>query len=201
MPKLQKTIKPRSRASIRDTGVVTKSSSLKGKRLAIALTGGIACTEAVKIIREFRRHGATLTPFMTSDSLRFITALSIEWAAAEKAVIEVGPGVDTLDQFDAVIVAPATLNSIVKASLGIADSAVNLLIAGQIGKKAPLFFVPTMNEDLMNHPQYSVAKEVLIKWGAQFFEQALEENRLKMPDAIQVADWVMKELKNVRKRN
>ncbi len=181
--------------SVADKGVSRKSLGLKGKRLALALTGGIASTEGVKIIREFRRHGALVSPFMTKDAERFITPLSIEWAAGQKIVTDIGSEVENLEEFDLVVVAPATLNTLSKAALGIADGPVSLLIASQLGNKTPLFFVPTMNLSLRNHPRFLEHKEVLESWKAKFYPEVAEEGRIKMPEASLLVEWVMKELK------
>lgn len=189
---------PKKRNQVADRGVRLKSQALKGKRLAFALTGGIASTEGVKIIREFRRAGALVFPFMTQESARFITPLSIEWASAQRVILEVGAETDNLESYDLVVVAPATLNTLVKASLGITDTSVTLLIASQLSKKTPLFFVPTMNESLIRHPQFEPTQAILKGWGAKFFEGKIEEDRLKMPEPTVLVEWVVKELKNAR---
>lgn len=181
--------------TVADKGVTRKSVSLKNKRVALALTGGIASTEGVKIIREFRRHGASIFPFMTKDAERFITPLSIEWAANRKLVGDIGADVENLEEYDAVVVAPATLNTLSKAALGIADGPVSLLIASQLGNRTPLFFVPTMNQSLRQHPKYLENKETLESWGAKFYPEVVEEERIKMPDAVSLVTWVIKELK------
>lgn len=175
-----------------DRGVETKSSRLNGKRLGFAVCGGIGAVEVVKLIRELRRHGASVAPFATPSMSRFITPLSVEWAAGEKLLTEAQAEVDHLEEFDLVIVAPATLNTVNKAALGLADNAVTLLVASQLGRKAPVLFCPTMNQQLRGHPAFAGARAQLEKWGAHFLEAKIEEDRLKMPAPEALAEAAIK---------
>lgn len=180
---------------LKDKSVTPKSHGLQGKRIAFAVCGGIGSVEVVKIIRELRRHGAEVFPFMTPAVEKFVTALSLEWAAGRAPVREADAQVDHLEDFDALVVAPATLNTISKAALGLADNAVTLAIAGQLGSRQPLLIYPTMNEKLLNHPSYQKSCRQLKDWGARFPEAPEEEGRRKMPSPEQVAKAVMECLK------
>ena len=186
----------RSQPKISDRMVVAKSKVLAGKAIAVAVCGGIGAVEIVKIIRELRRHGAVVTAFFTPSTERFITRLSVEWATESSVVMEPNADVDYLHAFDLVLVAPATLNTIAKSALGLADNAVTLLIATQFGRKAPVLFVPTMYIEMKHHPLYRHYEKLLESWGADFLEPAEKENRQKMPDASVVADKVCAWVKN-----
>lgn len=177
--------------NIKDRAVAPKSSRLAGKRLAFGVSGGIGAVEVVKIIRELRRHGAEVFPFMTPSVSKFITALSLEWAAGRKPVQDADAPVEYLEDFDAMVVAPATLNTIVKAALGITDNVVALTLAGCFGAKRPVVIYPTMNEKLFAHPRYEPSLKVLREWGAKISEPSPEEGRLKMPTAERVAEEVI----------
>ena len=166
---------------IHDRGVVAKSNRLGGIRVGLGVCGGIGSVEVVKIIREIRRHGASVDAFITRSVENFITPLSIEWASERPVVKESTARVEYLDAFDAVVVAPLTLNTLSKAAVGICDNPVTLLIAGQIGRHGPLLFVPTMNQSLFEHPSFIAHRRCLEQWGARFMDCPLEESRLKMP--------------------
>lgn len=172
---------PKKNAPIADTGVKRKSRALDGKRVALAVCGGIGATESVKNARELRRHGAHVTAYFTPSVPDFITELSVGWATGEPVVTKLGQDADHLEPFDLVIVAPATLNTIAKCALGLADNAVTLIVASQLGRKAPVLFVPAMNLQLARHPMYGEHVKRLEAFGATFFEQSPEEDRLKMP--------------------
>ncbi len=174
-----------------DKSVELKSNRLLGKAIGVGVCGGIASVEIVKIIRDLRRHGAEVTAFFTPSVEQFITPLPVEWASGRPVVRSLGPLVEHFEPFDLVLIAPATLNTISKAAAGMADNSVSMLIASQLGRKAPLLFVPTMNIVLANHPAYQEHKEKLKLWGSQFLEIAIEEGRLKVPAPEVVSDAVM----------
>jgi len=175
----------------RDQDVEKKSNFFEGEPIALAVSGGIGAVEVIKITREFRRHGARVTLFTTPSVKRFITPLSLEWAAGEPVVSEIGREVEPLDNFRLVVVVPATFNTISKVALGISDNAVTFLIASHIAKRRPLLFVPAMNGVLEKHPLYQVQVEKLRAWGADFLEIPLEEGRFKVPDPKHVLESAM----------
>ncbi len=176
---------------IHDTGVEIKSDALQGVRVAFGICGGIGAVETVKILRELRRHGAQLTVFATPAALKFITELSLKWAAQGPILQDPGADVEHLEPFDIAVLAPLTLNTLTKCALGITDSAVSLMVAGQVGRKAPLVCVPTMNLQLQKHPLYAKYVAQLETWGARFFPSPEEEGRLKMPAADVFSKWLI----------
>lgn len=177
--------------SISDRNIARKSDLLNNKNIAIGICGGVGAVEMVKIIRDLRRHGATITSFVTPSVQTFITNLSLEWASGSQVVCSGTADVRHLEHFDAVVVAPATLNTLGKCSSAICDNAVTLLVAGQLGRKSPLLFIPAMNGQLFYHPLYKEIKGRLLSWGASFLELPLEEDRLKMPPVDVVSEAVI----------
>lgn len=180
---------------LKDTGVRAKSSGLAKKRIAVAVCGGIASVEVIKIIRELRRHGAEVRAFYSPEVKKFITELPVAWASQAPVCTDADAEVLYLENFDLVLVAPATLNTISKATLALTDNVVTLLIACQLGKKGALLFVPTMNSDLQNHPLYGEYRWKLESWGAKFLESLEVEDRIKMPSPEEVAEVVVKMFK------
>ncbi len=172
---------------IKDRGVKTKSQALKDKTIAVAICGGIASVESVKIIRELRRHEANITAFYTPDVLKFMTELPVEWASGKPVITEVQAQVEHLENYDLVVVVPATLNTISKSALGLADNGVTLLISSQIGKRGALLFIPTMNLSLKEHPLFTKYQLVLESWGCEFLISNEEEDRLKVPSPQAIA--------------
>jgi Flavoprotein len=78
------------------------------------------------------------------------------------------PGdVDVLPDADAMIVAPATVNTINKWALGIADTLpLGLLIEG-LGKGLPIVAVPYTNAAMANHPAFAESIGKLRRWGVR----------------------------------
>ncbi len=179
---------------ISDQGVRSTSTQLEGKQLALAICGGIASVEVVKIIRELRRRGASVQPYMSPSAEKFITPLSVGWAADKEAVRDSSEGANHLAQFDLVVVAPLTLNTLSKAAQGVCDNVVTLLIAAQLGRSLPVMMVPTMNDALWKHPMTSQHCGRLKEWGVRFFDSPHEEDRLKMPAPEKLADFAVEVL-------
>lgn len=192
--KLEKLKKMPSRRS-KDRSIKAVSRALGKKRIALAVSGGIGATETVKIARELRRHGADVQAFLSPQATRFITPLSVEWATENKPILKAGPKVEYLDDFDLVLVSPATLNTITKAALGLSETVVDLVIANQLGVQGSLLFVPAMNEALWNHPILKAHLKTLESWGAMIFPVKKEESKIKVPDTKELVNWVIEKVK------
>jgi phosphopantothenoylcysteine decarboxylase/phosphopantothenate--cysteine ligase len=132
-----------------------------------------------------------VTPFLSPTATEFIGAAALEWACDRPAIQKARASVDHLEHFDLVVVAPATLNSMAKAAAAICDNVVLLLIASQFGRKAPIVFVPTMNEQLADHPHFAEVRNRLEDWGAVFTKPNEEEGRWKMPDAENLVGQIL----------
>lgn len=174
-----------------DTSVIAVSNRLLDAKIAVGICGGIGAVEVVKIIRELRRHGAEIEPFMTPSSTHFITELSVEWAAAKSVVTSIGPKVEHLNDYAMLVVVPATLHTISKCALGICDNALTLLAATHFARRRPALFVPAMNAVLKDHPLYSKYCSQLREWGVSFLESKLEEEKMKVPAPSDVASQVI----------
>jgi len=74
---------------------------------------------------------------------------------------------DALPAPDAVIVAPATVNTINKWALGICDTlALGILVEG-IGKKLPIVALPFTNSAQAAHPAFPQSIDKLRSWGVR----------------------------------
>jgi phosphopantothenoylcysteine decarboxylase/phosphopantothenate--cysteine ligase len=147
-----------------DRALLPTSDVLTGRRVALLVTGGIAAFRAPGLVRELRRAGATVYPFVTPTAFQFVTKDALEWTSAQ-------PVVDALDgraqhverPCDAYLVAPATYSTINKAAVGIADNAVTTTLASALGHlergEAAVLFAPAMHGSMVN----AVLRESLAK--------------------------------------
>lgn len=180
--------------SFRDQDVEKKSDKLSQKRIAFGVCAGIGAVEVVKIIRELRRHGAEVTCFITPTVTEFVGRTSLEWASARPVVEALTANVDGLEPYDLVVVAPVTLNTLVKISLGLCDNPVTMVAASQLGRKQPMILFPTMHASLAAHPEFTPAVEKLASWGVKVALPETEEGRFKMPSREKVAELVLEQL-------
>jgi len=169
-----------------DLDVDVHGDSLKGRRILMIVSGGIAAVESVKLSREIRRHGAELSIIMTKDAHKVITPLALSWASATTIITEWDPKMTQLSKFDGVLVAPATRNTISKHIHGIMDSPAMMALSAARGNGTPLVFVPSMHSDLFDDPVTSDLIESLQSEGSRIVIDEPSENKRKQPDCIQI---------------
>ena len=74
---------------------------------------------------------------------------------------------DVLPPPDAIIVAPATFNTINKWAAGISDTLALGLVTEAIGKRLPLVAMPFLNTAQAQHPAFGRSIEELRSWGVR----------------------------------
>jgi len=164
-----------------------KSDILDGKKIALCVTGSIAAVETVKLARELIRHGAEVFIYVTKDALKFVGKDSLLFATGNEVVDKLTGRDEHLEDFDMVLVAPATANVISKAACGIADDAVTTLILANLNK---CVFVPTMDERMRKNPILGENIKKLENY-CKFIEPLKEEGKLKIPPVESISAEVM----------
>jgi len=131
--------------------------SLKGKRLLLGLTGGIACYKVPYLVRALRKAGAETRVVMTPAATQFITPLTMETVSGNPVAIELFPPelfvatrhIDLASWPDMVVIAPATANFLGKAACGISDDLLTTIICAT---SRPVMVAPAMNPEMWKHP-------------------------------------------------
>lgn len=168
----------------RDVDVERHSDALAGKRILFGITGGIAATEAVRISRELRRHGADLTVCMTPAATKVITPLAVGWASQAEVLEGWTAEMSQLDDFDAVLVCPASRNFLSRFVNGMMDHPLLMACSAARGRGTPILLVPSMHGDLFDDP---VTGDLLERIeGATCLWGPDQEGRRKQPDPVQV---------------
>ena len=115
---------------------------LKDKTIILGITGGIAAYKAADLASKLTQAGAKVEVIMTESAEKFITPLTLrnithrpvvtdmfelssEWSVQHVALAEAA---------NAVVIAPATANTIARLATGIAD---NMLGTVVLATKAP----------------------------------------------------------------
>ena len=167
-----------------DTDVDPHSNALGGKRVALGVTGGIAATETIRLCRELRRHGAEITVLMTTASTKVITPLAVEWASQGKVITDWTAEMSQLDDFDAVLIAPASRNFISRFVNGMMDHPLLMTCSAARGRETPILIVPSMHSDLFDDP---VTDDLLQRiTDARIVLGPYEEGRYKQPSPCQI---------------
>jgi phosphopantothenoylcysteine decarboxylase/phosphopantothenate--cysteine ligase len=134
---------------------------LKGKNIILGITGGIAAYKTPWLVRELKKAGAEVKVVMTESAREFVTPLTLSTVSGHEVVVGMFPNQGTptvqagtwhiyMAQWaDAMLVAPATANTIAKIAHGFADSAVTSLV---LALRSPLILAPAMDLDMWEHP-------------------------------------------------
>jgi phosphopantothenoylcysteine decarboxylase / phosphopantothenate---cysteine ligase len=128
--------------------------SLRGKRVVVGVSGGIAAYKAVEVCRRLFDAGAYVIPVLTDDALRFVGALTFSALASEPAHTSLwddalpSPHTTIGRSADLVIIAPATARLIGRYAAGISD---DLLTATLLATAAPVLVCPAMHTEMWEH--------------------------------------------------
>ncbi len=176
-----------------DLQVDNINHSLDGKIIALCVTGGIAAIEAPKLARHLRRYGAKVIVYATPNTFHFVGKTSLEWGAGQEIISELGGVAEHICFYDAILVAPATLNTINKIFRGIADNPVTTLIASALGRKTPVYLAPTMHESLYQNPFLIENLANATKYGIKLIEPRISEGKAKMPKLEKIVATIIKD--------
>lgn len=171
--------------------VEAKSQRLLGRRIALGITGSIAAIEAPKIARELLRHGATVRAYMTPEARRIIHPNAMEFATQEDVVTRLTGRLEHLEEFDLVLVAPATATTISKIVNGIADTPVTALA---LSTKARVVIAPAMHDSMYENPIFKENMERLKALGYRLVDPRFEESRAKLAGLGEIVDACIAEL-------
>ena len=182
--------------------------ALAGRRLVLGVTGSIAAYKAAELTRVLVREGAEVQPVLTPSAERFIPALTLSTLAKRDTIVslfpEVGSDPDAWTRHvelglwaDAVLVAPATAQTIARLAAGLCD---DMLTAIVLSARCPVLVCPAMDHDMWRHPATRANIETLRSYGyallppehGELASGLVGEGRLPEPAAI--ARWVAERL-------
>ena len=168
--------------SVRDTDVERRGSSLSGKRILVGVTGGIAAVDTVRLLREMRRHGAEMLVIMTESAQRVITPLAVEWASQCEVITDWDGEMKQLEDVDAILVAPATRNTIAAHLHGMQQGPLLMALSAARSRDTHVLMVPSMHADLADDPVTDDIVERLREEGIDVLWGDLEEGKRKTPN-------------------
>ena len=156
-------------------------------RILLGVSGGIAAYKAVELVRLATKAGHSVRVIQTHASLRFVGRATFEGVTGAPVLVDefeadpargAFPGDPAPDQdaishlelvarCDALVVAPASANTIAKLAGGLAD---NLLTSAALASTAPLVVAPAMNNRMYEHPATQANLELLRSRDARIVE-------------------------------
>ncbi|ASB50081.1 bifunctional phosphopantothenoylcysteine decarboxylase/phosphopantothenate--cysteine ligase CoaBC [Alkalitalea saponilacus] len=148
---------------------------LSGKKIILGITGSIAAYKAALLTRLFVKAGAEVQVIMSSSGKEFITPVTLSALSGRPVLgdfFENKDGtwhshVDLGLWADAMIIAPATANTMAKMVGGVCD---NLLVTTYMSARCPVFLAPAMDLDMFQHPSTIRNMQTLEEWGCTIIE-------------------------------
>ena len=171
---------------MQDKDVVQSGSALEGKHILLGVSGGIAAVDSVRIARELRRNGAKLTVCMTNSAQRVITKHALEWATDGVVITDWDSDMGQLQEFDGILICPATKNIISSHINGIMSSPLLMALSAARSRDTPILFVPSMHSDLSNDPVTQESTNALIEQGAYVLWGDEDEGKMKNPNHVEI---------------
>ena len=130
-------------------------SPFAGRRVVLAVSGGIAAYKAVEICRRLVDAGTHVVPVLTATAQRFVGEVTFSALATERARLSLFDDADPIphvtlgQQADLILVCPATAQTIAAYAAGLAD---DLLSATLLATRAPVVVCPAMHAEMWEHP-------------------------------------------------
>src|SRR6202020_1728455 len=106
-----------------------EAALLKGRRILLVISGGIAAYKSLELIRRLRDRGAAVRCVMTRAAAEFVTPLSVASLSQNKVYSELFSLTDEAEmghirlsrEADLLVVAPATCDLMARMTIGMAD--------------------------------------------------------------------------------
>ena len=148
---------------------------MKNKKIALAVSAGIAAYKAVELLRMLMKEGAEVQIVMSANAGEFVTPLTFE-ALSRKPVyhqlfnLENSADMKHIriaENADLMLVVPATASTLGKMANGLADDALSNLY---LAFKGPVMIAPAMNEGMWRNLAVKENIEKLKSRGVKFIE-------------------------------
>lgn len=138
------------------------ASPCRGRRVLLAVTGGIACYKAATLVSALVQRGGEVRVIMTDAATHFVGPLTFVSLSGHRVLTSIWDHDDRPDAqhiglarwCELMVIAPATANIIAKLAHGLCDDVVSLAASAlpRVPKATPLLIAPAMNADMWANP-------------------------------------------------
>lgn len=128
---------------------------LRGRRVLLAVTGGVAAYKSAYLARRLVEAGADLEVILTDSAVEFIgpqTFAAITGRHPHRSLFDdesVSPHTELARWCEAVVVAPATATTIARIANGLSS---DLLAATLLATESPVLIAPAMHTEMWENP-------------------------------------------------
>jgi phosphopantothenoylcysteine decarboxylase len=135
---------------------------LSGKKVLVAVTGGIAAYKTATLVSRLTQGGAEVRVIMTRAATRFVAPLTFQSLSGNSVLTSMWQSDDRPDSqhiglarwCDLMVIAPASANTIAKLAAGLTSDLVSLTASAlpRSPKSRPALLAPAMNADMWANP-------------------------------------------------
>src|SRR5689334_22859477 len=149
-------------------------------KVALDVSGGIACYRAAEILQRLQDRGVEVTVLMTRGATQFIAPLTFRALSGNKVYVEMFEGTQSGGDFegafdhilvaqaiDVFMVAPATADCIARMAAGLAD---DFLTTFHLAVTAPVVIAPAMNTRMWEHAAVQANIKILQSRGVHVID-------------------------------
>ncbi|MEQ1745977.1 MAG: bifunctional phosphopantothenoylcysteine decarboxylase/phosphopantothenate--cysteine ligase CoaBC [Saprospiraceae bacterium] len=139
------------------------------KKIVLGISGSIAAYKSAQLARLFVKSGTEVRVLMTESAASFISPLTLSTLSKNPVLSAVhaeeawNNHVELGLWADAMVIAPATANTLAKLANGLCD---NIIGAVYLSARCPVFVAPAMDVDMWHHPATQANLERLRTHGA-----------------------------------
>lgn len=165
------------------------------KKVILGISGSIAAYKSAFLTRLLVKQGAEVQVLMTGSATAFIAPLTLSTLSKRPVLTDVhsesawNNHVEMGLWADALLIAPATANTLAKLANGLCD---NILGAVYLSARCPVFVAPAMDVDMWHHPATQANLERLRAHGVQIIPVGhgelasglVGDGRMAEPEAI-----------------
>src|SRR5437588_536328 len=129
-------------------------------RIALGVTGGVAAYKSAELVRRLQQEQIDVQVVMTRSAQAFVAPLTFAALTGQKVITDLFGGeapanvesaiehIAVAQRIDALVIAPATADSIAKLAHGVADDFLTTLY---LATTAPVIVAPAMNINMWEH--------------------------------------------------
>ena len=184
--------------SQKDQDIIRLGGHLDNKKIALLVTGSIAAYKTPSLVRHFRQYGAVVHVYLTEEAQKYVTEDSLEWTSTNPVITSLSAKAEHLCEFDAYVVAPATLNTIGQMADGKASNAVTSTLASALGRlergSASILVAPAMHATLENNPAYQQNLRKLKSYNVKIIEPENKYGKANLPSSHNIVVETIREL-------
>ncbi|CAG1008575.1 phosphopantothenoylcysteine decarboxylase [Phycisphaerales bacterium] len=153
---------PTTKPSGSSVGVDTAAleAAVRGARILVGVTGGIAAYKTAMVVSRLAQAGATVTVAMTDAATRFVTPLTFQALSGQAVYTSQWEHIESKDPqhvslataSSLAVVAPCSMDCLAKVATGRTDDVVTLILSAIDRSKTPVLLCPSMNSVMWSQP-------------------------------------------------